>query len=192
MLPWLRHSGWIQLTSVAAEHKSRTCVILRGIAKHNFQEISEGDEVVVKLMKEEHQFRREIDARREGLGGNCVVQVIASSEDAELHQRWQSDATRRGYGEYPRGIVMQAAQRNLMVILVRRGISHRGNLVDFTVCVRSVADLFSFTLVCAVFSPQLQEHLGYVQISEMIAGVVHCLDLVHKSGKVRDDEEQFR
>lgn len=113
--------GFIKLVSSTTEHKSATCVILRGVAKHSGDNagVREGDEVVVKLMKDEVQFTREIEMRA-GIADDSVVTIVASSNDEQLRERWASDAAKHGYTEYPHGIVMKAAQRNLMVILVRR------------------------------------------------------------------------
>ena len=103
------------------EHKSRTCVILRGSVTTSVAttkgRLVEGDQVVVKLMKDPVQFKREI-TNRKGLSEDSVVMIQASSEDEQLRNRWVDDSRKRGYGEYPCGIVMKAAQRNLMVILV--------------------------------------------------------------------------
>ena len=107
------------------EHKSRTCVILRGGVTTSVAttkgRLVEGDQVVVKLMKDPVQFKREI-TNRKGLSEDSVVMIQASSEDEQLRNRWVDDSRKRGYGEYPCGIVMKAAQRNLMVILVRSQI----------------------------------------------------------------------
>ena len=111
--------GCIGLVSKTTEHKSKTCVILRGTVTTTVDGLTEDDEVVVKLMKEQVQFEREIRMRR-GLIDDSVVTVVASSEDERLRERWTADAMKFGYVEYLHGIVMKAAQRNLMVILVRR------------------------------------------------------------------------
>ena len=117
--------GCIELALVTEEHKSRTCVILRGGVTTSVAttkgRLVEGDQVVVKLMKDPVQFKREI-TNRKGLSEDSVVMIQASSEDEQLRNRWVDDSRKRGYGEYPCGIVMKAAQRNLMVILVRSQI----------------------------------------------------------------------
>jgi len=69
-------------------------------------------------MKDQVQLVREIKNRK-ALSEDAVVMITASSEDEHLRKRWVGDATKRGYAEYPCGIVMKAGQRNLMVILVR-------------------------------------------------------------------------
>ena len=69
------------------------------------------------------QFRREIDARAGGLGADSVVTIVASSDAPALRARWTRDAAKRGYGGYPRGIVMKAAQRNVMVILLQEHLT---------------------------------------------------------------------
>ena len=125
--------GCIELAS-NRDHKSKTCVILRGRVTTAVGDLDEGDEVVVKLMKEEVHFDREIDMR-DGLGEDSVVTIATSSKDKQLRDRWAVDAGKRGYADYPRGIVMKAAQRNLMVILVQEHLVFE-KLVDM---VREVA-----------------------------------------------------
>ena len=94
-------------------HSSATCTVVEAI------DITDNDEkVVIKLMKNPVQLVREIENRRT-LSEDAVVMITASSEDEHLRERWVDDATKRGYAEYPCGIVMKAGQRNLMVILVR-------------------------------------------------------------------------
>ena len=115
----MQFCGLIRFISLHAEHKSRTCVIRRGLVTSSSGRLSEGEEVIVKLMKDEVQFAREIEMRA-GLADDSVVTIAASSDDEQLRERWASDAAKHGYTEYPHGIVMKAAQRNLMVILVRR------------------------------------------------------------------------
>ena len=91
--------GCIELGTVTAEHKSRTCVILRGRATTSVTttkgRLAEGEQVVVKLMKDDIQFKREI-TNREGLSEDSVVMIQASSEDVELRSRWVADTTKRG------------------------------------------------------------------------------------------------
>ena len=104
--------------STTPEHQSETCLILRGVATRTYKHVLEDEEVVIKLMRIKEHYRREIDARKK-LGEDSVVGIVASSEDADISDRWASDVEKRRYGDYPFGIVMKAAQRNVMVILVR-------------------------------------------------------------------------
>ena len=135
--------GFIKLVSSTTEHKSATCVILRGVAKHSGDNagVREGDEVVVKLMKNYDQFRKEIDMRSAGLNADSVVPVLVSSDEPELRERWRVNAEKRGYGDYPHGIVMKAAQRNVMVILLQEHLAIdplRRMIADFARCLRLV------------------------------------------------------
>ena len=108
--------GFIELNQTK-EHQSATCIVFRGRLTRDHHDMPENEEVVVKMMKERAQFRREIDGRAKGNRQEiAVVPIISSSDD---QSRWAEDAKKRGYGEYRFGIVMKAAQRNLMVILVR-------------------------------------------------------------------------
>lgn len=112
--------GVIDTVSTTPEHQSYTCVVLRGIVTNPSGSLAEGDQVVVKLMKDKHQYRREIEMRK-GLSSDSVMVVHATSDDEGWRDRWIQDASKRGYAGYPYGIVMWSAQRNLMIILVRKG-----------------------------------------------------------------------
>lgn len=127
-------TGWIEIVSETAEHCSQTCVILRGVAKRNEKGVTPGEELVIKLMKHKDQFEREIEGRGGGstpwwpprqnrrLGSDTVMGILAKSDD---EPRWAANATKRGYKDYPHGLVMKAAQRNMLVILVQCSLAHR-------------------------------------------------------------------
>ena len=67
-------------------------------------------EVVLKLMKHQDQFQREID-QREGLDPNFVIPVLCSSARPELAGSWESDLSKvPKWKDYRFGIVMPAAQ----------------------------------------------------------------------------------
>ena len=124
-------TGWIEILSETAEHCSSTCVILNGVAKRNGKGIIPGEQLIIKLMKHKDQFEREIEGR-EGmpplptpwwpprpnrrLGSDTVMGILTKSDD---EPQWAAHATKRGYKDYPHGLVMKAAQRNMLVILVR-------------------------------------------------------------------------
>jgi hypothetical protein len=75
------------------EHVSKTCVVLRG------EDVvgADGGEpkpVVIKLMKNEDQYRREVD-QREALDSKfCVEKIFCSDEDPTA---WQAGVEQRGY-----------------------------------------------------------------------------------------------
>ena len=93
----------------APEHMSDTNLMLRAFDMHNG-----GVEVLIKLMRDEGEYRREL-AHREGLDSTFVVPILNASTAPELSQRWGPEAAsklrRKGY---PYGLVMPAAQRNLL------------------------------------------------------------------------------
>ncbi|KAK3265249.1 hypothetical protein CYMTET_26048 [Cymbomonas tetramitiformis] len=72
-----------------ADHRSATCLVYRAVDR------PEGTEVVLKLMKQEDQFLREIKSRN-GLDPAFVVLLTVTSEDPGVAQRLPGDLARRG------------------------------------------------------------------------------------------------
>ena len=76
-------------------------------------------DVVIKLMKEEAVFNRELE-QRIGLDPDFVVHVVCSSKDPDISENWAKELYKLGkWKDYTFGIVMPAAQRNLMIILLQ-------------------------------------------------------------------------
>ena len=92
---------------------------------------NEERDVVVKLMKNRDQYDREIAQREQLSASLCVPVVFKSGDDPEA---WKQGAAERALAEYPFGIVMPAAARNLMVILVQER-------VDFTTIRKMLYDV---------------------------------------------------
>ena len=129
-------AGWIKIVSDLPEHASKTCVVLRGIAKSDHMSVAangkevrvwKGEEVIVKLMTNAEQFKREVNGRttlhRLAAADDSVLGIVANSADPDVSSRWETEVAKLPQGVvmdgiYPQGIIMEAAQRNLMVILV--------------------------------------------------------------------------
>lgn len=125
--------GQFKLIKGRPVHKSSTCVVLlahdMGAASTKGSEIeneeegefSEGDnfrQVVVKAMKNRDQFNREI-TQRTGLDARFVVPVLTHSNNPQISSRWTMDIASAGFEECRYGFVMEAAQRNLMIVIAQ-------------------------------------------------------------------------
>lgn len=74
--------------------------------------------VVVKLMMNRDQYEREV-RQRENLDGSYVMGLVARSDQPELKDRWEKEVGLFNFPDYRYGIVMPAAERNLMVALLQ-------------------------------------------------------------------------
>lgn len=92
-----------------------------------------GSAVALKLFREEDQFRHEMELRSE-MSGHFVSEVLCSSE---MFRDWSSTVERFCGVSYRWGIVMEAAERNLLSILVHE----RPNLA-------AIRDIFQGTVTC--------------------------------------------
>ena len=126
--------GRFDVASLSApEHATATSVVLRATDTFAPEEGSEGDgveevkaadgektnelsrDVVIKLMKEEEVFEREL-AQRKGTDSAYVIQIVCHSQDDDMKQKWSEELKKLGrWRSYTFGIVMPCAQRNLMV-----------------------------------------------------------------------------
>ena len=125
-------------------HQSATCVVLKsedvwgrtavkkrvgfsddsgGGSEAGGQYVSKGGgmrrvskSVVIKLMMNEDQYEREVK-QREGLDGRFVMGIVARSD--QLKDRWEKEVALFNFPKYRFGIVMPAAERNLMVTLLQ-------------------------------------------------------------------------
>lgn len=57
---------------------------------------------------------------RKGLSPEYIVEVLLDSTELP---RWAEDVHEHGYGEYPYGLVLPAAERNLMYILLQEFVT---------------------------------------------------------------------
>lgn len=92
-------------------------------------------DVVIKVMKYEEQFNREIEQRKSiGRNDDHFIPVLFSSSDDQLY--WNASVAKRsGLGDYKYGIVMPAAERNLMSILVQERSTFDGiRQIMFQLC----------------------------------------------------------
>jgi serine/threonine protein kinase len=83
----------------------------------------EPEQVVLKLMRNKEQYDREIQQRKR-LDPSACVPVMFHSADAPA--MWEAGVTQRGYPEYKYGIVMPAAERNMLVVLVQERVTFTG------------------------------------------------------------------
>ena len=77
----------------------------------------DGSPVAIKFMANEDQFQCEVNARQ-GLDERFVVGIRATSDAL---RSFAEEAKKLGYG--PRGIVMEAADRNLAVVMLQERLS---------------------------------------------------------------------
>lgn len=80
----------------------------------------EPEPVVIKLMKEEEQYRREVDERKVLNPKHCIGALYCSDDAPE---KWTAGVAARGFSKYIYGIVMPAAERNLLTILVQERVT---------------------------------------------------------------------
>lgn len=125
--------GRYRIVSKTPEHKSATSVVIR--AKDVLQDYRE---VIVKLMANEDQFKREVYQREatkmasqeNGNNGDefdrYTVGIIMSSISDAIRDRWQKDVANNkmlldgiSCAQYPHGIVMVAGDRNLQLIYLQ-------------------------------------------------------------------------
>lgn len=93
----------------------------------------EPEPVVLKLMKNKEQYDREIKQREQLDPGKCAPVIFHSADAPAL---WEAGVKQRGYPEYKYGIVMPAAERNLLVVLVQERVTFTG----IRTMLRSVAE----------------------------------------------------
>jgi serine/threonine protein kinase len=113
-------------------------------------------DVVLKLMKEEDQFKREIE-KRIGLDPSLVVEVICTSDDFGIEggrSKWGCGLEKihsplQTWTNYQFGIVMPAAECNLLTVLLQESVD--------------------LTLVKKIFS-SLAEGLQHLHENERIHG----------------------
>lgn len=107
--------GRYKISSGAVVHKSATSVVISAV---DMSSEAVARAVVLKLIKDEDQFNREID-KRLGLDSEFVVPILSHSKSPALANRWCNDVAAIGFGEYPYGIILEAAERNLMVAIAQ-------------------------------------------------------------------------
>ena len=117
-----------KVASKIPEHVSATCMVIRAVDT-GFAGDGREDDVVIKLMRHEDQFNREISARQrsalgKGLDPDLVVPVLATSADADLKEGWiQEVYSKLSPGrDFNFGLIMPAAHRNLMVVLLQERV----------------------------------------------------------------------
>ena len=102
------------------EHATDTSVVLRGTDKFPSSD-KDGKkhprDVVLKLMKHKKQFDNEI-VQRKGLDHKFILKVIYTSTDDGLASKWMNELP-SAYRAFEFGIVMPAAERNLLDVLLK-------------------------------------------------------------------------
>jgi Fe2+ transport system protein FeoA len=94
-------------------HTSATCrVLVANDMAHQEERL-----VVVKLMLNQDQYEREVNARQQGLEEDFVVPIVQASDDEEIKELWPESVKKLGYPDYLCGIIMEYADRNLDAIM---------------------------------------------------------------------------
>ena len=134
-----------KLLSSTPEHMSATCVVLHAI------DVQDDDrEVMIKLMKNADQYRREVE-QRDGLSSAFVVQILFTSEG--LGERCVDDIVRvLKYPGYGFAIVMEAAKRNLMTALVQERMSIQDVQDTFRSLIKCIGHLHAHGKIHAISS----------------------------------------
>eukprot|EP00618_Florenciella_parvula_P012279 CAMPEP_0119509946 /NCGR_PEP_ID=MMETSP1344-20130328/29068_1 /TAXON_ID=236787 /ORGANISM="Florenciella parvula, Strain CCMP2471" /LENGTH=829 /DNA_ID=CAMNT_0007546829 /DNA_START=354 /DNA_END=2839 /DNA_ORIENTATION=+ len=101
------------------EHATATSVVFR-VIDTRADELGTSPDVVLKLMKSEERFRREVD-NRVGVDPQYVLPIIACSGDEELTPKWVKELDKLGaqWTSYRYGIAMPAAERNLTTVMLQ-------------------------------------------------------------------------
>lgn len=124
------------------EHATRTSVVIR--ATDTFEHDEARRNVVIKLMRNKSQYDREIRIR-EVLEDRFVVDILHCSTDEHFKDKW-NDSIKWNlpkYAKYKYGLVMPAAQRNLMVVLKQERVEIeeiRSLAVQIAQCLRHMHD----------------------------------------------------
>ena len=123
--------------------------------------------VVLKLMRNRDQFERERDARA-GLDHEHVVQVLATSDDEGLRERWVADAEARGWAGCAQGLVMEAGDRNLMSVLLQERVTLDYGMRALKQLALSLGHLHDRGLVHCDFKPLNAVRVGAAQTWQLI------------------------
>jgi len=136
------------------EHATATSVVLR--ARDKFPGVDEDGrrhprDVVLKLMKHKAQFDNET-GQRQGLHVAFVIKVIYTSTDEGLASKWIKELPPE-YADYPFGIVMPAAERNLMDVLLKERVDLALGKTMFASFARALGHLHDRGLIQGDFKP---------------------------------------
>ena len=165
------------------EHATKTSVVIR--ATDTFEHDEAKRNVVFKLMRNKSQFDREINVR-EVLEDKYVVDVLHTSTDEHFKKLWKDSITWNlpKYTKYKYGLVMPAAQRNLMVVLMQERVDieeARGLAVQIALCLRHMHEalMIHSDLKVAAFTfsltPHLYSHFACkLNISPLLASAFEC------------------
>ena len=137
------------------EHATDTSVVLRSTDKFPGTDETDGTkqprDVVLKLMKHKKQFDNEIE-QRNGLDPTFILKVIYKSTDGNLASKWMSELPPE-YRDYQYGIVMPAAERNLMVVLLQERVDLALAKTMFASFARALGHLHKKGLIQGDFKP---------------------------------------
>lgn len=107
-------------TLARPHHESATCVVHLGV-DHGDSE--GGRPVALKFMRLRGQFLRELDARREGGFGAEFVVGALRGHDGATDPEFLAEARRKGLGDTPFCVVMEAGSRSLADIVVKERLA---------------------------------------------------------------------
>jgi hypothetical protein len=109
--------GRFKISTGTFVHKSKTAIVLPAVDMTKDDSVISKN-VVIKLMKNEDQFNCELE-QRNTLSDNFVVPILFHSKIAPLTKRWDDDIRVLEVGQYDFGIIMEAAEKNLMVVIAQ-------------------------------------------------------------------------
>ena len=136
------------------EHATDTSVVLRSTDKFPGTD-KEGKkyprDVVLKLMKHKKQFDSEIN-QRIGLNTKFILKVIYNSTDDGLASKWMNELP-PAYQAFEFGIVMPAAERTLMIVLLSERVDLPLAKTMFASFARALGHLHEKGLIQGDFKP---------------------------------------
>ena len=109
--------GRFKISTGTFVHKSKTAIVLPAVDMTKDDSVISKN-VVIKLMKNEDQFNCELE-QRNTLSDNFVVPILVHSKIEPLTKRWDDDIRVLEVGQYDFGIIMEAAEKNLMVVIAQ-------------------------------------------------------------------------
>ena len=112
------HRRYELKTRSQPHHESATCIVHLGV------DHDDGDRTVaLKLMRHREQFMREIEVRQQGGFSDQFVVGILRSHDGETDEAFMDELRRKGLGETPYCIVMDAGSRSLADIIAKERLA---------------------------------------------------------------------
>ena len=112
------HRRYEVKTRAQPHHESATCVVHLG-ADHD----DGGRAVALKLMRHRDQFLREIEVRQQGGFADQFVVGILRTHSGDDDPDFLAEVRRKGFGQTPYCIVMEAGSRSLADVMVKEHLA---------------------------------------------------------------------